>query len=373
MGAGSCIVSRSLARGAFTIIELLVVISIISVLLGIGTGIYFKFVRTTALMGEQRAIIAVIQMARSSAVEEGGETFVCIDSEQNSIYPFGREKIGVWHFETLAEGFTDGALSQGGRVASGDPVLADGKVGKAIQLDGTAYLKCKLFRPPQWVDIPTYNARDGLAAEAWVAPATGGVAKMNVFAREGWFEMALTWDAAAEMYALSAVIVTHDADDASYMRYSATSAPVIRPGEWTHLRMSCHKMSTGVALGINGVEQAPATSAAGTASAPSDSTETAIGAAADGSNAFNGRIDELIVSAYTVDTVHKVTPKLSLETAGLAEGSTIRFDASGRLTSAHDGTSPRVILREYKDTTVVSSATITVGAMGAMDVEVEYK
>jgi prepilin-type N-terminal cleavage/methylation domain-containing protein len=375
---------RRAHRAAFTIIELLVVITIISILLGISTGIYFKFVRTTALMGEQRAVMAVIQMARSTAVEEGGETFVCIDTENNQIYPFGREKVGVWHFETLGEGLSRGALRQGALVAPDGAivVLADGKVGKAIQLDGTAYLKCKLYRAPQWINIPTYNARDGLAIEAWVAPVNTGAAKMNVFKREGWFEMALTWDAAAEMYKLSARVVTLDPDypsedDLRYKYCSATSQAVIRPGEWTHLRMSYHKMSDVMALEING-NKVDTFAHSDTGSVPEDSepldpTETAIGAAADGSDAFTGRIDELIVSAYTVDTVHKVTSKLSLEAARLADGNTIRFNASGRLTSAHDGKSPRVILREYKEATAVSSATITVGAMGAMDVEVEYK
>jgi prepilin-type N-terminal cleavage/methylation domain-containing protein len=371
--------SRPSRRGtarAFTMVELLVVISIISILLGIGAGIYYKFVRTTALMGEHRAVVGIIQMARSTALAEGGEAFVCIDREQNHIFPFVLQKVGVWHFETLADGFTEGAFQQGGHVIGGNAVLVGGKVGQALLLDGSTHLKCQLFRSAQWVNVPTYDSRDGLAVEAWVAPLSppiGESATMTLFARAGWFKAALVWNVAAERYALTAEVMMLDAEDGGWMRYTATSEPTLRAGDWTHLRLQGHKLGTGLALTINGVPHVPATSTAQTASAPSEAAETTLGALPDGSERFRGRIDEVIASIYSVDTVHKVTPKLSLEAEGLADGDTIRFDASGRLTPAHDGAVPRVMLREYRGDTVVSSATMTVGPMGAIDVEFEYK
>ena len=94
--------------------------------------------------------------------------------------------------------------------------------------------------------------------------------------------------------------------------------------------MTCHKLSGGIALRINGIEQDLEDVDSSAEPAPSSSEETAIGAGADGGDAFHGLIDEVNISIYAADTVHTITAKLKLEAEGLAAGNTIRFDSSGK-------------------------------------------
>ncbi len=357
---------------SFTMVELLVVMSVIMILLGIGVGVYFGLLRVNAMQSEKYAVVAIIHSARSTARAESSETFVCIDAKAGRLYPFGREKVGVWHFETLEESpsRTYGALGHAALVTGGEAKLTDGKVNKALLFDGTYYLRCKMLRGAQWVEIPAYDTHEGVAIEASVAPVHSGADDMTIMSRNGWFGMSLRYDETSKKFALVAFAVVLDADEAGYLKHSASSAPVIRPNEWTHVSMSCHKLSTGITLTINGVEQDPAGSGSEAVQAPVSDTETAIGAAAGGAAYFYGRIDHLIISAYVVDTVHQVSQKLALEAEGLADGNTIRFGPSGELTAEHVGTPPRVLLKEYKGGNVVSSSvTITVGPMGALDVE----
>jgi len=359
-------------RRAFTMVELLVVMSVIMILLGIGVGVYFGVLRANALQAEKYAVVTMIQSARSTARAESSETFVCIEPEAGRIYPFGREKVGVWHFETLEDSpsRTYGALGHAALVTGGEAKLTDGKVSKALLFDGTYYLRCKMLRGAQWVQIPAYDTHEGVAIEASVAPVHSGADDMTIMSHDGWFGMSLRYDEASKKFALAAFAVVLDANEAGYLRYSASTAPVVRANEWTRVGMSCHRLGTGITLTVNGAEQDLAGSSTEAAPAPASDTETAIGAAPGGTQYFYGRIDHLIVSAYMVDTVHQISPKLALEAEGLAEGNTIRFGPSGELTAAHDGTPPRVLLKEYRGGNVVSSSvTITVGPMGALDVE----
>ena len=355
-------------RRSFTIIELLVVIGLITILLGIGVGVYYGFVRMNAMQAETGAVTAVIRSARSTAVAEGSETFVCVDTAKNQLYPFGRSKVGVWHFETLDGSRSDGAFGHVALADGGAAALADGKVGKAVSFDGTLRFRCKMYRAGNLVNIPTYDARQGVAVEAWVMPAEAGSGPLAVLSRDGWFAMELLYDAAESRFALSAYAVTVGADGAGCVKRSASTAAAIRPNEWTHVSMSCHKLSPGVTLRINGVEQVAAGSASEPSAAPDAGADTIIGGTALGTGGFRGRIDGLILSAFAVDTVHTVTPKLKLRAEGLASGNTIRFDASGRLTAAHDGVAPKIVLEDYAGPTLTSSVTVTVGSMGALDV-----
>ena len=359
-------------RASFTLIELLVVLGVISIILSIGVGAYVGLIRTTALRGEIEAVIALIRSARAAAIAEGGETFIRLDTETGRLYPFSRTKVGVWHFETLDGTKSLGAFGHAAVVTGDGATLTDGKVGKALHFDGTYYLKCKMTRASEWIEIPTYDARDGVAIEAWLMPVEAEADRRAVLSRDGWFEMALDYDDTNKRLALAAAATTLDRDASAYLRHTASTAPVIRPNEWTHVSMTCHRFSSGITLRINGVEQDLESSASEATAAPGSNAETAIGAAADGTDPFHGRIDELIFSAYAADTVHKITSKLTLEAEGLAQGDTIRFDAGGKLTPAHDGVSPKVIIKDYAGQKVKARAVITVGSMGAVDVNTTH-
>jgi prepilin-type N-terminal cleavage/methylation domain-containing protein len=364
-------------RRGVTLIELLVVLGIISVLLGIGVGAYFGFIRTTALQGETRRVMAVIQMARSTAVSEGAETFVAVDASRNQLYPFARRHVGVWHFETLdtsgAKPRSVGAFGYAAVTGAGSPTLADGKVGKAIAFDGSTALLCKRWHRGRDRNIGEFDTREGVGIEAWIAPSDDA-ATQTIVHRDGWFELWLDWDDAAKKFALHGRAWTYDAESGNMEGGRLVhSNPVIHSNAWTHVTLNCHRLDVYPKLTVNGRPADHNSTDDPSEHVPDADAETAIGAEADGTNAFHGRIDEVLVSAYLVDRVQQVTQKLKLGHDGLAAGNTIRFDRTGRLGPEHEGTVPRLYLREYDRSKEISRVTITVGEMGTLDVDVWHE
>lgn len=365
-------------RRAFTLVEMLVVISIISILLGLMFGAYFGLVRSTAFNSETRAVMGIVQSARSKAAA-GGETFIRVDAANRRLYVFESVRVGAWHFETLNAGGVSGAFGHTAVTVDGGPTLAEGKIGKALALDGSYRLKSKMKLGGQWANIPKYDTRTGVAIEAWVMPTDAGVGTMTVISRDGWFNLSLVYDAGTKQFALAASATTvtaaellEDDDDVEYESLARTTEPVVRPNEWTHVSMSCHILSSVITVRVNGIVQPAVAGVVGDVSAPSSDAETVIGAQADGSDPFKGRLDELHMSVYAANDVHTVSGKLKLEAAGLAAGDTVRFDSTGKLHSVHNGTTPKLILKDDEGQGVKSSVVISIGPMGALDVEASH-
>lgn len=364
---------RRRLRRAFTLVEMLVVISIISLLCGIGFSVYFGLIRSTALNSEMRAVMGIVQSARSAAAA-GGETFIRVDTANNRLHVFERVRVGVWHFEMLNASGTPGAFGHTAVAVDGGATLAEGKVGKALALDGSYRLKCKMNLGEEWAEIPGYDAHEGVAIEAWVMPADtdADTGTMTVISRGGWFALSLVYDADTKRFALDASVIMPSPDGAEHRNYTASTAPVVRPNEWTHVSISCHKLNGTITLRVDGVAQDLVDNTSGAVEAPSSDAETIIGGQADGDDPFKGRIDELDISAYAANDVHQITGKLKLEAAGLAAGDTVRFDSSGKLDSVHGGTTPKLMLKDYQGQAVKSSVVISIGAMGALDVDVSH-
>ena len=355
----------------FTIIELLIVISVIAFLLGTGIGVYFAYVRTNAFRAETQAVASILQAARLNAIEQNSDSLVCVEPDHNRITQITRTTVGVFHFEDLNDNLTSGAFGHAALVASGTPALVPGKVGHALALDGQSSLKCKMLRGSQWVNIPTYDAREGIAIEAWImpsAPAGTSAAQMTIVERQGWYGISLRYDPTAGRFSVSAGAVTILPDAPGYFQHSAMSAAIIRPNEWSHVSISYNAHAEFLSLRVNGLEAAIGYDSSMAGNTPDPAAETLIGAAADGTAAFMGRIDELIISAFASEPSHYVTAKLKLESQNLAPGNTIRFTPTGRLDPVHDPAPPKVILNNYQSGAIKDSATMTVGQIGTVDV-----
>jgi prepilin-type N-terminal cleavage/methylation domain-containing protein len=91
--------ARATERGAggVTLLELLVVISILGVLLGLGVGVYGSLATPDVLAAER--IRDALRAARLLAQREGAPAAVIVDPAGGDVYALGLHAAGNWHFE----------------------------------------------------------------------------------------------------------------------------------------------------------------------------------------------------------------------------------------------------------------------------------
>jgi prepilin-type N-terminal cleavage/methylation domain-containing protein len=141
------------ARG-FTLLELLIVISIMALLLGIGLGVFARLD-----FGDRAAaslVESTIRSAHNWAVARQAPARVTIDSANGTIKAEGQQLIGTWHFESMP---IEGAFGLDG-MSSGGQLVDDGFQGKALSFVGEP--------PRSHVEIPvhhdpSYDLRAGFA------------------------------------------------------------------------------------------------------------------------------------------------------------------------------------------------------------------
>ena len=83
--------------GGFTLLELLVVLALISVLMGIGAGLFKKAGLGPALAVPQ--VKDAVRAARTFAVEQSAQASVEADPERGVLRSTGFVSVGNWHFE----------------------------------------------------------------------------------------------------------------------------------------------------------------------------------------------------------------------------------------------------------------------------------
>ncbi len=122
--------STCTTRGAFTLIELIIVMGIIALLLGAGVGMIARLHVT------DRAAVGIVQntlrSARNWSVAREAPARVRIDTEARTIQAFGMSVIGTWHFEDMP---VRGAFGTEG-VSTGGRIVPDGFTGSALSFAG---------------------------------------------------------------------------------------------------------------------------------------------------------------------------------------------------------------------------------------------
>jgi type II secretory pathway pseudopilin PulG len=147
-----------------TLVELLVVISIIGALMAIGAGVWIKFRAASTGQEAYARLAALARRARVFALEESTDSRLVLDVKKRAFYAEGLRLVGMWHLE----GATD----------SRRPWLEAGFAGRELTVAGGFY------QDPDRSNAPVRGYRGGavrfngpgcliMADEAFVFPAGG--------------------------------------------------------------------------------------------------------------------------------------------------------------------------------------------------------
>lgn len=162
----------------FTLLELLVTVTIIVALLGMGTAAYLGLQRNLKGEGALSRLESTLRQARNFAV--GSRTFsqVRLDPKTGKVYAVGFKILGQWHFED--EKFT-GAFGRNASVQGGS-LDSRGKLGRCVRLEGTRGAHVELGS--------RYDFTGGGHIEAYFFPLRTGVDQM-LFAKGRHVRLAL--------------------------------------------------------------------------------------------------------------------------------------------------------------------------------------
>lgn len=164
----SCRTTRS--RAGVSLLELLIVITILSVLFGIGVGAFGKLDRPDERAA--RALQDAWRGARLFARTESAPASVVVDGRAGHVHALGLRNVGNWHFET-----PDGA---GWPVAAAHPpgaLDADGVIGWGLRLGDQAELS--VSNPPG-----SFDSIHGFGLDVFVQPEAQG-RPMTILERPG--------------------------------------------------------------------------------------------------------------------------------------------------------------------------------------------
>lgn len=161
---------RAPGRAGVTLLELLVVISLVSLILGAGVGALASFD-----VGDRAArslVQSVVRSAANSALARDAPASVVIDPAERSIAARAMKVIGTWHFESEA---LRGAFDLDGELF-GAVLVDDGQLGRALSLRRDA---SRAARTPSWAEIdiqrdPAFDLVDGFALECSVRIEAAG-------------------------------------------------------------------------------------------------------------------------------------------------------------------------------------------------------
>src|SRR5436190_16620567 len=142
-----------------TLIELMVVMSIIAILLGVGMAMMSESNKDLGLRATRSSVLGICRFARTAARNSRAPVSVRIDPEGKFISTVIRKPMAAWHFEDAS---LQGALGHSAKLTNGK-LTDDGRVGKGIQFaDNGGSLGCG--------SVPMVANDQGLLVEIWYRP-----------------------------------------------------------------------------------------------------------------------------------------------------------------------------------------------------------
>jgi len=367
---------------AFTLVEMLVVVTVIALMLGIGVGAYISFNRDMTWHASVTTISSLLQACRNSASSDQTPAVLVIDTEPapdeqgmficKQVYAATLERVATWHFESLAStggGATvDGSFGQKAAM-NGDAALVEGRYGKAIRFvrwdDGSSPVSSDSLTCD---NAPAYDIREGLRLSAWVRPELppDGLAQpaphelfypivakpeslnadMEQLDQQPVYSLSLMRLEGERSFRLLAGVRLGDA------LLETMSEAVIRPDVWAHVAMTYSSVapSAVVRVFIDGKELHEIEQMINRVSSGSPPVDRRIKTSElplqigglGGTDLFHGAIDEVLIDSLQTSERRTLSPNVYLQffncNAG-ADGTQFRveFDTSGQVVPAADG------------------------------------
>ncbi len=158
---------RHATQAGFTFFELMIVVSIITLLLGIGVTVLSRLSYRWGFEASVMRVQAVIRGARNFSLTNEAPSEVHVIPRENTIYAIGEKTVAQWHLEDAAGGETTGAFGVSSQVVNAYPV--NGKTGSGLEFGTGEGLKVA----DSYVDcgnLPIFTPPAGIVIDVWVYP-----------------------------------------------------------------------------------------------------------------------------------------------------------------------------------------------------------
>ncbi|MEM9800515.1 MAG: prepilin-type N-terminal cleavage/methylation domain-containing protein [Planctomycetota bacterium] len=302
--------SQSGRRG-LTLVELLLVVTIIGIVAGIGLGMFASF--DPARRAARGLVANALRQTRNTAIANGAPARVVVDPATGAVRPEAFVVAGTWRFETEA---LEGARGVDG-IPNGFPgaYLSDGFVGQALDLDlgpRGAHVAIDLS-----VD-PIFQLTRGVRLGFAVRPESLGDA--DVVDVGGVVRAKVRRDGSVEFSAVTLRIDDLGRPVKGETIRVRTPPAVLEPARWTRVELR-YDLRRLVAL----VEGVPVAERAETRELWTITSALKVGG---GRQRFEGRVDDLVLSVVTRGEAVVLPKSAVFETVDPIE---VRFDASGGL------------------------------------------
>lgn len=309
-----------------TLLELLIVLTLISLLLGAGVGVLSRLdVGKRAAHG---LVQSVVRSASTSALARQAPARVRLDPDAGTIEAAGMKVIGTWHFESeVLEGAfdLDGALQ-------GAVLVDDGFLGKAISFSGTsraAFAEIAVQRDP------AFELREGFAIDCAVRLEERGAGQLFALGDT----VGVEWTGAGLLTAwFRPELVDENGQVVRGGRVLAQAEPgALTVGRWRRLHLSYDR--TELVLAIDGTV---------VARTPSDAPVWKLEGPlilGDPRRSFPGSLDAFVVAGVVATEVVELPENVSF---GPESTTDIRFVPGGHLDRARHPEPLRILL-DYAD------------------------
>ncbi|MHC4599550.1 MAG: LamG-like jellyroll fold domain-containing protein [Planctomycetota bacterium] len=164
--------TRTTRRSAFTLVEILVVCSLLAIIMGLGAAFLGSLNRVMAVQAEKGRLDALVRQAHNSASLEHARAWVILDPNRNTVEVKAMTVVGLWHFEDEdLTGFPQDQDVSLGSARLSNPEIVSGKIGRCLVFDGKG----------SGADLGTnhlFESKYGIAVEAWVFPEEDATATL---------------------------------------------------------------------------------------------------------------------------------------------------------------------------------------------------